>query len=125
MIVGLGTDIERTGRFTGLLENEGFMTRVYSAVERDYLARKGRMASQSAAGFFCAKEAFIKAAGPGCRLSEISVGHRADGKPFLELLGQTAGRYGALRSHLSISHADGYAVATVALETEPSAALPE
>ena len=59
----VGADILEISRMRRLLENDYFMRRVFSAREREYIASKCTAAAQSAAGIFCAKEAFIKATG--------------------------------------------------------------
>ncbi len=105
MRIGLDMlDIERMER---LLHHARFMERIYSAAEREYIASKGSRAAQTAAGIFCAKEAYAKAAGRGVAAllgGCLEVRYDQDGKPFMQ---------GAA---VSITHTDRTAAAVVLLE---------
>ena len=78
----------------------------------------------SAAADFAAKEAFLKAAGTGLRepfsLCEIEAIRLPGGAPAYCFSGRSAQWVEArrLRSHLSLSHEDGMAMAYCILETE-------
>ena len=106
MIYGIGVDVLDIGRMENKLDNERFMARVFTESERSYIAAKGVNSAASAAGIFCAKEAFVKAVGEGLRLPlvEIEVCHNETGQPFFRLSGFVAAKYGAMAVHLSISH---------------------
>lgn len=121
MIVGIGVDlceIERIGR---AIQKEAFLTRCFTQEERAYLAGRGGMRGQSAAGIFAAKEAMLKALGTGLMipLRDVGVSHTEAGAPQAVLAGAAAKRLaelGGARMHLSISHDGGMAVAMAIAE---------
>ena len=122
MIVGLGIDICEIERIRRNLRRYGarFMDRVLTPQERAY-CEKRKDAAVPCAARFAAKEAAIKALGGpgGLRWSDIEIVPAEDGPPRLILRGvgeQTAGRLGATRSHLTITHDAGVAAAVVILE---------
>ena len=92
-----------------------FMRRVFTDYERTCIERKG---AATAAGIFCAKEAFMKAAGDGLRipLSEVEVRHGERGEPLIALHGSTAERFAGCSIHLSITHTAVTAAAVVTIE---------
>lgn len=110
--MNLGTDIIEISRIVKNLRRKAFLQRVYTIAERSYLEKQGKNAAQSAAGFFCAKEACAKALGTGfgadLSFCDVEVLHNQNGKPFLKVKGRE--RPDLL---LSISHCQDYAVATV------------
>jgi holo-[acyl-carrier protein] synthase len=100
-----------------------FAERVFTAAEREYCDAKGAAATQSYAGRFAAKEAFLKALKTGWRgklgWQEIEVVNDADGVPTLNLTGEAAHLFeksGAAQIHISISHTSEHAVAQVIFE---------
>ena len=111
---GLGLDLLEIARFTRLLTNTVFMERVFSEYERTYIeSRRGRR-EETAAGLFCAKEAYLKALGTGitsCRLCAVEVRHALGGQPVLFENGEAV-----KNAHLSITHTDTTAAAVVTLE---------
>ena len=121
MIVGIGVDlceIERIGR---AIQKEAFLMRCFTQEERAYLAGRGGMRDQSAAGIFAAKEAMLKALGTGLMipLRDVGVSHTEAGAPQAVLAGAAAKRLaelGGARMHLSISHDGGMAVAMAIAE---------
>lgn len=115
MIVGLGIDMLEVARMERPLTSEHFMARVFTDYERGYIA--GRSA-QTAAGIFCAKEAFTKAAGDGLRipLHDVEVRHGARGEPMIALHGATAERFSDARVLVSITHTSSNAAAVVTIE---------
>lgn len=117
---GIGLDILEIVRMQANIANARFMERVYTPAERAYIFSKGKSSAQTAAGLFCAKEAFMKAAGQGLAipLQEIEVCRDSRGKPFLTLYGKTADAYRSLRSELSITHSATTAAAVVILFEE-------
>ncbi len=105
-IVGVGLDILEIERMEKNVENPLFMERVFTKSERDYILSKGKMAPSSAAGIFCAKEAFTKALGEGLKipLSNLEVCHDSRGKPFFALYDSTSTDYASYSFQLSITH---------------------
>lgn len=99
----IGTDIIRISRIEKSLEKSSFKESVFTQNEIAYSKR-----SETFAGIFAAKEAFLKARGTGinCRLNTIEICHDDKGKPHIA---------GIENSDVSISHDGDYAVATVIL----------
>ncbi len=113
MITGTGIDIMLIGRMEKSIESGAFLKKVFSPAERGYIEEKGNKA-QTAAGIFCAKEAYLKARGCGIGplpLKEIEVLHRESGAPYI-----VGGDGEAV--HVSISHMGDIAVAQVIIESE-------
>jgi holo-[acyl-carrier protein] synthase len=101
---------------------ERFLARCFTAAERAYCER-GRDRATRYAARFAAKEAASKALGapPGISWHDVEVA-RGEGPPALVLRGvaaEAAGRLGAARRHLTITHDAGVAAATVVLEGAP------
>lgn len=121
MILGLGVDLCEIARMERAIAREGFLARYFTQEERDYIASRGAMGAQTAAGLFAAKEAMLKALGVGLAvpLREAGVTHDAQGAPRAALTGAAAARLAALGGqtmHLSISHEGGMAVAMAVAE---------
>lgn len=116
-IIGLGLDMLDISRMETKLTNHVFMEKIYTQGERDYISSRGKFSSSSAAGIFCAKEAFMKAVGEGLKIpaKEIEVCRDARGKPYLCLKGKTNESYGSCFSELSITHTATTAAAVVLL----------
>lgn len=121
MIVGLGTDVVGIARVEGLLarHRERFLARWFDPRELPADASAERVAAR-----WAAKEAAAKALGTGFAEgivpSQIAVLSQPSGAPALHLSGAALARaqaLGATRFHVSLSHADGTAVATVILES--------
>lgn len=114
MIRGLGTDIIEIGRIKAA-EDKGsrLSKRILSDEEieiyRAFSSDKRKM--EYLAGRFAVKEAYSKALGSGIgeriAFSDITCLNDDAGKPFI---------CGEERAHVSISHSDHYAIATVILE---------
>ena len=118
MIKGIGVDISDIARFEAKITEERFVAKVFTPQEIQYFSKKTKSA-ESAAAFFSAKEAFVKALGVGifsAPLNEIEVVHVASGAPVLKLHGKAAELAAGLQLYLSISHSDGSAVAVVIAE---------
>lgn len=112
----IGCDILQVERIVPLLKN---MRKVFSEDEINYaLAFKNK--EEHFAGFFCAKEAFIKAIdlplNVRCPLYEISVYHTDIGRPYIKLLGGAYELIGDIKCDLSISHSKDVAMAVVLIE---------
>jgi holo-[acyl-carrier protein] synthase len=127
MIVGSGIDLVEIGRIQRSVERYGqrFLDRVFTAAEQAYCLRK-RLAAESLAARFAAKEAGAKALGTGISQGvnwlEIEVVREPGGRPALRFYGRAAQfalRLGARRAALSITHTADLAMASVVLEDEP------
>ena len=114
----VGADILEISRMRRLLENDDCMRRVFSAREREYIASKCTAAAQSAAGIFCAKEAFIKATGVTglSMLRKIEVLHTPSGAPYFSVPDDMRCALGARVLALSISHCREYAMAVAVFD---------
>ncbi len=125
MILGLGIDLVEVERLRKVLSRYGqrFLHRVYTERERELALSRSDPALYLAA-VFAAKEAASKALGTGLRgvgWRDMEVRHEPSGKPYLVFYGRAKRRFealGALRSHVSLSHERGHAVAVVLLEGE-------
>lgn len=124
MIIGTGIDTVAVARFQRFLDegNQRLLERLFSQREQDY-CRPKKQAAACYAARFAAKEAFLKALGCGLRHGiswiEIEVVNDPLGKPELCLTGAARERLtdqGGNRTHLSLSHDGGQAVAIVILE---------
>jgi holo-[acyl-carrier protein] synthase len=110
MIKGLGTDIVSIQRIAEAMKNERFVERVLAAAERSEPVSPAKLA-----GRWAAKEALAKAVSTNIGWHDVEVHNDAEGCPNLVL-----NRPGLVSSgdrlHLSISHEQEYAVATVIWE---------
>jgi holo-[acyl-carrier protein] synthase len=126
MIVGLGTDLVGVARIVGVHTRQGqrFLDRVYTSDEQQYCL-SAQAPGERLAARWAAKEAAMKALGTGwakgVTFTQIEVLAAADGiPPRLRLHGAAAERataIGMVHAHLSMSHSDGLAIATVIFET--------
>ncbi len=123
-IRGVGVDAVDVARFrTVLARRPGLARRLFTDGERSY-AESGRDPGRRLAARFAAKEAVLKALGVGIGATDfhdVEVVRGADGAPHLWL----AGRAAALASargvrwwHVSLTHTDLVAVASVVAEGE-------
>ncbi|MHB1665402.1 MAG: holo-ACP synthase [bacterium] len=129
MISGIGLDIVSIDRIKSLKENYGdrFLNRVFSADELNNINKikhKNKI-EQKIAGFFAAKEAFLKSLHIGLfsiPFNSINVFNEQNGAPFLfindEIKKFILNKYSAKinKISLSISHDNGFAAAIVILE---------
>ncbi|MEK7414302.1 MAG: holo-ACP synthase [Planctomycetota bacterium] len=124
MILGLGTDVVGVGRMRQVLtrHRDRFLGQWFDQREAAHICAVGDIAER-AAGRWAAKEAAAKALGTGFALgvvpSQIVILPGPAGVPQLVFLGKALARVQTLGSthwHVSISHADGVAVAVVILE---------
>lgn len=110
-----GVDAVEICRIAKSMERGGFVERFFSEEEREYFASR-KMAPQTVAGHFAAKEAFSKAMGTGLlgfSLGEVSIRHDQRGKPELHLTGAAAALGEGWRFSLSITHTQDTAIAFV------------
>jgi len=128
-IVGHGVDLVPVERIAHMRARHGqrFLERVYTADERDYAAGRPRRTDEHLAARFAAKEAVLKALGTGLtggvRWTDIGVVRDASGRPSVILEGEArvaAERLGARRWTLSLTHAGGFAAASVLAEDGPT-----
>jgi holo-[acyl-carrier protein] synthase len=123
MIFGLGTDIVEVTRIaTKLTDNPPLKNHIFSVHEQIYCEAQKKPSIHYAARF-AVKEAFLKAFGVtfigNHALPEISVTNNEHGKPAIQLTGKTLIAFNNLKLtaiHVSISHTDAYAVASIIIE---------
>ena len=131
-ILGTGIDIVETARLAESIRRHGerFLSRVFTAEERQYCSAMKRPESFYAARF-AAKEAVSKAFGTGIGAQlgwlDVEVRRKASGEPFVVLHGNgaaTARRLCIAEVRLTMSHSEHYAVAhALALGAEPEPAV--
>ena len=104
----VGIDIVDVSRITDAVEKYGdrFLDKVFTREEIVY-ARQRKMAGESLAGRFAAKEAFMKAIGRKLAWKDINV-LQSGGKPYIEF-------HGTRYDGISISHEKAYAVAVAVI----------
>lgn len=113
----IGIDIEKIDRFEHWTE-EGF-ERIFSKNEIEYANQFGNKLEHFC-GFFCAKEAFVKALDDDTlHYSQIEVLHTESGKPYINLtqyIKATLKEHFKSRVEISISHCKDYATAVVLVD---------
>jgi holo-[acyl-carrier protein] synthase len=120
VILGVGTDLVEVARLEAALERTPTLSR------RLFTEREAVLPAESLAARFAAKEALAKALGAPAGLSwqDAEVVTDDGGRPCFELRGTVAEAVGDARTHLSLSHDGGFALAFVVLESpdrKPSA----
>ncbi len=123
MIEGVGIDIVEVERIAGTIErNAGFVEHVFSTNEILYCESKKNRFEHYAARF-AAKEAFFKALGTGwsegTQFNEVEIVHHENGKPVLQLLGETRQTLvflNIVKISVSLSHVKSMATAIVIIE---------
>lgn len=122
MVVGVGIDLEEVVRIGELLARWGerIEKKLFTDGERAYCNVRGKR-EQHFAARFAAKEATLKALGVPRGLSwhEMEVVSAGNGAPTLKLSGVAAAeaaKRGVARTHLTLTHAGGLAVAVVVLD---------
>lgn len=120
-IVGHGVDIIDTDRVQRMIESHGehFLSRVFTAGERQYAAANTKRLAEHLAGRFAAKEAILKALGTGwsggIAWTDAEVVREPSGRPTVQLHGrcaELAEELGITQWWLSISHIRTHAVAS-------------
>jgi len=121
-IEGVGVDAVDVARFRRVLARRPALAgRLFTRAERDYAAASADPAPRLAARF-AAKEAVLKALGVGLGAAgfrEVEVARREGGRPALVLSGRAAAlarARGVGRWHVSLSHTETVAVASVVAE---------
>ena len=121
-VCGIGVDAVDVVRFRRVIARRpGIVDRVFTETERAY-AQRSRDPGPRLAVRFAAKEAVLKALGVGVGAAgfrDVEVVRADNGEPSVSLSGRAAalsrGR-GVQRWHLSLTHTDTIAVATVVAE---------
>lgn len=121
-ILGHGIDLVDTPRIERLLgeHEQRFLDRVFTPGERAYCDGGGKMRTQRYAARFAAKEAVLKVLGTGwsggIAWTDVEVKREGTGKPTVQLHGEAAAvasRLGITSWHISLSHLQGHALASV------------
>jgi holo-[acyl-carrier protein] synthase len=123
MIEGVGIDLVEVDRIAGTIDrNSGFKEHVFSTAEISYCENKKNRFEHYAARF-AAKEAFFKALGTGwaegTQFNEVEIIHDENGKPIIQLLGETQKNLAflnILKISVSLSHVKSMATAIVIIE---------
>jgi len=123
-IRGIGVDAVDVARFRAVLERRpGLAQRLFTDGERSYAASKADPGPRLAARF-AAKEAVLKALGVGIgatNFRDVEVVSAGGGAPRLALAGRAqvlAAARGVRFWHLSMTHTEAVAVASVVAEGE-------
>jgi holo-[acyl-carrier protein] synthase len=119
---GIGVDAVDVVRFRQVIERRpGIVDRLFTDTERAY-AQRSRDPGPRLAVRFAAKEAVLKALGVGvggAGFRDVEVVRGENGEPGLALSGRAAALsvgLGVRRWHVSLTHTDTVAVATVVAE---------
>jgi holo-[acyl-carrier protein] synthase len=123
MVAGVGIDIVEVERIAESIgKGHGFKQMVFSQKEIAYCDKQAN-SYQHYAARFAAKEAFFKAMGigwaTGTSFNEIEVVNDENGKPIVQLLGETAqyaSGLGINKILVSLSHTKTMATAVVIIE---------
>lgn len=118
MIRGIGVDMEQISRLKKAMENPRFLEKSFTKSEQEYILARANSA-QSAAGIFCAKEAFIKAIGTGMgsfSLCDVEVLHEEGGKPYIKLYNRARDLAEDSLVLVSIAHTGDMACAQVLID---------
>ena len=116
-VVGTGVDLVEVPRFKKSVDRWGdpFLKRLFTPKELAY-AKDKKERIQHLAVRFAAKEAVVKALGApkglGLEWKDVEISHAQTGQPKVILRG-TMRRWQKLQMHISLSHTEQYAVATV------------
>lgn len=110
----IGIDIEKTARFEHFLDNG--LKRIFSPEEIEY-AKKFENKEEHLCGFFCVKEALVKALNDDELIySQISVVHEENGKPYVmesDYIKSVLEKHNKRKIDVSISHCKDTAAAVV------------
>lgn len=129
IILGHGIDLVDVAKVTQLItkRSDAQLLRIFTANELAYCSKNPRRKSEHLAARFAAKEAVAKALGTGFTQGvawfEIEVDHDNTGRPIVRLLGKTvevAKSLGVVHLHLSLTHINQLACASVIAEGQHS-----
>ena len=118
-IIGIGTDITECLRIARMIERHGelFIGRIYTAEDLQYCQSR-KQATQHCTGRWAAKEAILKALGPGWVKGicwrDLEFLSEPSGKPVVEMTGgakDVARGLGITKMLVSISHCHTHATA--------------
>ena len=118
MIKGIGIDLVDIDKIRKAIKTrkEKFYSRVFSEIEvkiiENVKSRNENRGFEKAAGYFAAKEAFLKAIGKGIfsiPLNRITVLNDKSGQPYIELDENISAK-------VSITHDKGFACAVVVVQ---------
>ena len=124
MIIGTGVDLVEIDRFRKVIERlkDRFLLRVFTTIEQQF-CNEHRDPVPHFAVRFAAKEALFKALGTGWAKGvtwlDVEVRRERQDAPTMVLRGEAqrlSASMGASKVHLSLSHSDQWAIATVILE---------
>lgn len=124
MIIGTGVDIVEIVRFRKVMERlkDKFLVRVFTPGEQQFCIQHRDPVPHFAVRF-AAKEAVFKALGTGWAKGvtwlDVEVQRERQDAPKIALFGEAQRlsiQLGAQKVHLSLSHSDNWAIATVILE---------
>jgi len=122
MITGIGIDIIEVKRMERWLNKSDLLKRYFHPQEITLAFSRKKIAAQTLAARFAAKEAFGKALGTGLagiELKDIIVINNDKGKPDVKLTGTAENEFvksGANKVHLSLTHERENAIAMIVLE---------
>lgn len=118
MCKGIGIDLCEISRMESLLHDRAFLRRCFTDRELLYINERKRMAAQSLAANFSAKEAFLKAVGKGLSLplTETEILHNDNGQPYYVFHGATAEMMKEFTALLSLTHEGNMAAAVCVVE---------
>ena len=116
MISGIGIDIIEIDRVKSAVKKYGknFLRRIFTERELKYCSNRKVYKFPEMAARFAAKEAYSKAIGTGIvgiKFMEIEVVNNKNGKPHIAVRGKMRSNI-----HVSLSHSQNYAVASVVVE---------
>ena len=116
----VGIDIIEVDRIEQGLKKKGFLQRLLTKQEIEYV-NQFKSIKEHIAGFFCAKEAVMKALEDCKEISflDIEIFHKQNGKPFIKLYGKAAEVFlksGYSVIEISISQTKTYATAIAILK---------
>ena len=115
-IRGVGLDLCEISRMEENLRDDRFLDRYFTPKEASYIRSRGLAASQSMAGIWAAKEAFLKAVGTGLTLplGDVEIYHTELGQPYYRLTGKAVAAIDGGDVFLSITH-EGLMAAAVCI----------
>ena len=116
----IGTDIIEVKRIKNAIKNKEFLNRILNQKEIEYVLKYKNSVSHIA-GFFCVKEATMKALKDCKKISfkDIEVMHNESGSPYVQLYGEAKRVYETLNAkdiQISISQTSNYATAVCVID---------